>query len=146
MHAKPARRGGWRWSAVALLVLLALAAGAASTHVAGAHAAKRAVVGDCIAGADWGTQNASFADEVLALVNQHRTAMGLTPLVVSPTLAKAATWKSLHMAYYRYMTHEDPAPPVARSTDDRLPPAAIRSAASAGARTSPTATRRRTPS
>ena len=57
---------------------------------------------------------------MLTLVNQHRTAMGLTALQVSPTLTASAQWKSLHMAYYQYMDHDDPAPPVARAWSDRL--------------------------
>jgi len=78
------------------------------------------VVGDCTPGASWGTLNASFAAQVLDLVNQHRTAMGLNALSTSPTLTAAANWKSLHMAYYGYMTHDDPAPPVTRTVSDRL--------------------------
>jgi hypothetical protein len=46
--------------------------------------------------------------------------MGLVALKVSPTLTNAATWKALHMARYAYMTHEDPAPPIARTVPDRL--------------------------
>ena len=117
MHAEtPAGlRAGWRWTAAALLALLVL-----STAVAQAHAARRGVVGDCTPGSDWGTLDQAAADQVLALVNQHRTALGLTALVVSPTLTKSANWKSLHMANYRYMAHDDPAPPVARTTGDRL--------------------------
>jgi uncharacterized protein YkwD len=78
------------------------------------------VVGDCTPGANWGSLNASFAAQVLDLVNQHREAMGLGTLSTSPTLTAAAGWKSLHMAYYGYMTHDDPAPPVARTVSDRL--------------------------
>jgi uncharacterized protein YkwD len=115
MHPKPALRGGWRWSAVALLVLLALAG-----TVGSAEAKRVGVVGDCTPGADWGTLNQAYADQVLTLVNQHRTAMGLTALVVSPTLTKSATWKSLHMANYRYLAHDDPGLPAARTTADRL--------------------------
>src|SRR5919197_835894 len=79
-----------------------------------------AVVGDCTPGSNWGTINAPFESQVLTLVNQHRTAMGLAALSTSPTLTNAAHWKSLHMAYYLYMTHDDPAPPVARTVSDRL--------------------------
>ena len=117
MHAEhPAGlRAGWRWIAAALLALLVL-----STAIGQAHAARRGVVGDCTPGSDWGTLNQAAADQVLALVNQHRTAMGLTALAVSPTLTKSANWKSLHMSYYRYMSHDDPGPPAARTTADRL--------------------------
>jgi uncharacterized protein YkwD len=99
----------------ALLALLVLSIG-----IAQARPAHAAIVGDCTPGSDWGTLNQAYADQVLALVNQHRTGMGLTALVVSPTLTKSANWKSLHMAGYRYMAHDDPAPPVARTTGDRL--------------------------
>ena len=48
-------------------------------------------------------------------------------------LTNAANWKSLHMAYYRYMTHADPAPPVARNDEPAARRrAAIRSAAGWG--------------
>ena len=133
-------RAGWTWTVVALLALLAL-----SLATGSARSARVAVVGDCAPGADWGALNASYADQVLALVNQHRTAMGLTALAVSPTLTKSASWKSLHMAHYRYMTHDDPGPPAARTTDDRLQACGYPAAASPGARTSPTASRRPRP-
>jgi uncharacterized protein YkwD len=117
MHVEHAvrLRGGWRWTLVALLALLALSVG-----LDAARPVHAAIVGDCNAGADWGTLDQTYADQVLTLVNQHRTAMGLGALVSSPTLTKAADWKSLHMGYYRYMTHDDPAPPVARTVSDRL--------------------------
>jgi hypothetical protein len=41
-------------------------------------------------------------------------------LKVSSTLTNAAIWKSRHMAYYQYMQHNDPAPPVARTWFDRI--------------------------
>jgi uncharacterized protein YkwD len=86
----------------------------------GSARSARAAVGDCTPGSYWGTLNASFASQVLDLVNQHRSAMGLGTLSTSPTLTNAAGWKSLHMAYYGYMQHDDPAPPVARTVSDRL--------------------------
>jgi uncharacterized protein YkwD len=119
MHPKhPASRAclraGWTWSIAALAALLALSVALGSARPAGA------VVGDCVSDASWGTLNDSYAQQVLALVNQHRTGLGRTALVISPTLTNAANWKSLHMAYYRYMDHNDPAPPVARTTSQRL--------------------------
>jgi hypothetical protein len=39
---------------------------------------------------------------------------------VSTTLTNASIWKARHMAKYLYLAHSDPAPPVARSTSDRL--------------------------
>lgn len=103
-----------RLTALALVCLTAL-----SLSFGGARTAQ-AVVGDCTPDASWGTLSTSYADQVLALVNQHRTAMGLSPLSTSSTLTAAAQWKALHMAYYRYMQHDDPAPPVARTWVERL--------------------------
>ena len=144
MHAKPARRGGWRWSAVALLVLLALAAGAASTHVAGAHAAKRAVVGDCVAGADGGRRTPRSPTRCSRSSTSTARRWAWTLLVVSPTLVEGrATWKSLHMALLPL--HDARGSGRRRWRGRRATGcrrAAIRSAASAGARTSPMATRR----
>jgi hypothetical protein len=57
---------------------------------------------------------------VLTLINQHRAAMGLGQLVISPSLSASAVWKARHMAAYNYMAHDDPAPPVARSAGDRI--------------------------
>ena len=79
-----------------------------------------AAVGNCTPDPAWGTVNSTFASQVLSLVNAHRTAMGLTALNVSSTLSNAAIWKSRHMAYYGYMQHDDPAPPVARTVPQRL--------------------------
>ena len=83
-----------------------------------APAAARAT-GDCVPGA-WPAPQAAPASEVVRLVNQHRAAIGLGPLLVSPTLTRAAVWKSRHMAQYRYLEHDDPPPPVARTWIDRV--------------------------
>ncbi len=82
--------------------------------------ATAAAAGDCTPGADWGTLRTDLATQVAQLVNQHRAALGLTPLTVTTPLTNAAVWKSRHMARYQYMQHNDPAPPVARSTGERL--------------------------
>ena len=58
----------------------------------------RATTGDCIPVASWGTLQPDLASAALTLINQHRTAMGLAALKVSPRLTAAANWKSLHMA------------------------------------------------
>jgi len=79
-----------------------------------------AVDGTCTPGQSWGTLNASLAGDVVSLVNQHRASLGLTTLSVSPTLTESASWKSLHMGFYGYMEHDDPAPPVARTPAERL--------------------------
>ncbi len=78
------------------------------------------VAGDCTPGANFRPANAAFADEVIRLVNQHRAALGLRALKVSPALTASAVWKARHMATYGYMAHDDPAPPVARAAGDRI--------------------------
>src|SRR3954464_5232292 len=107
-------RVGSGLAAIALLCLAVL-----SLTLGGARPAQ-AAVGDCTPGSNWGTLNASYADQVLTLVNQHRTAMGLNALSSNSVLTAAAQWKALHMAYYGYMQHDDPAPPVARTWFDRV--------------------------
>ena len=79
-----------------------------------------AAVGDCTPQSYWGTLRQDLAQRVLDLVNQNRAANGLAALKLSPTLTNSAIWKSRHMAYYQYMQHDDPAPPVARTVADRL--------------------------
>jgi uncharacterized protein YkwD len=76
--------------------------------------------GACAPGADWPAARSDLADGVLAAVNAHRSALGRRPLTVSPTLTAAAVWKARHMARYGYMSHDDPAPPVGRSTAARI--------------------------
>ncbi len=56
----------------------------------------------------------------MQLVNNHRAALGLRTLVGSGALDASAVWKARHMAMYGYMAHSDPAPPVARSTGERM--------------------------
>jgi uncharacterized protein YkwD/chitodextrinase len=98
-----------------VIALAAVASVATFLPATGSHGvAQAAGVGDCNADAAWPAKNQAFADQVVALVNQHRAAMGLVQLKVSPTLTAAAVWKARHMAYYRYMQHDDPAPPIAR--------------------------------
>ena len=77
-------------------------------------------LGDCTPGSDWPAARGDLADSVLAAVNAHRATVGAQALAVSPTLSAAAVWKARHMAMYGYMAHDDPAPPVARTTADRL--------------------------
>ena len=97
-----------------LALALALAAAAvvpAATSSAG---------GRCTPGGDWAAARADLADAVVALVNGHRRARGLGPVAVSPSLTAAAVWKARHMAEYGYMAHDDPAPPIGRSTGERI--------------------------
>jgi len=86
----------------------------------GAPAAARAVVGDCVAGSDWGTPRQDLTARVVELVNQHRATLGLTQLIVTTPVTNAAVWKARHMARYLYMAHDDPAPPVTRTSAQRM--------------------------
>src|SRR6478672_6478253 len=80
-----------------------------ATLVAGLSATPGALAaGGCTSHASWGTTVPSFERQVITLVNQHRRSMGLRPLRRSPTLTRAARWKSRHMARYRYFDHSDP--------------------------------------
>jgi uncharacterized protein YkwD len=97
--------------------LLAALLSAATVSAAPAAAAG---VGDCLPAASWPADRADLAAQVVTLVNAHRAQLGLQALVVSPTLSAAATWKARHMAAYRYMDHDDPGPPAARTADERL--------------------------
>ena len=73
----------------------------------------------CETEAGWANPHTAWAEEVLALTNAHRVALGLAPLARSATLTTAAEWKASHMATYRYMSHDDPAPD-ARAWDQRI--------------------------
>ncbi len=106
--------------ALALAAVIAAIVVAAPAGVPGTPAVAGAAVGDCTPGANWGTLRQDLATQVVQLVNQHRASRGLSQLTVTTPLTNAAVWKSRHMAYYRYMQHADPAPPVARSVSDRL--------------------------
>jgi uncharacterized protein YkwD len=101
--------------------LLALAAAACALAIAVVSPpTSPGAVGGCTPGANFRPENAALAAQVVQLVNQHRTAMGLRALAVSPTLTASAVWKARHMATYNYMAHADIAPPIARSAGDRI--------------------------
>ena len=102
-------------SLAVLVLACAVAAGTLGSTATSAGAA-----GDCTAGSDWGTPRDDFASQTISLVNSHRATRGLRPLVVSSALQGSAVWKARHMAKYGYMAHNDPAPPVARSTGERM--------------------------
>jgi uncharacterized protein YkwD len=102
-------------------ILAAVAAAlAAALAAAPSPAPATSLVGDCTPGASWIAPRADLADAVIKLINQHRSSLGLRTLAVSPALTRSAVWKARHMATYRYMGHDDPAPPVARSVGERL--------------------------
>ena len=105
-----------RWLALAAALLAVAAAGA--TYLPAS--AQAVAAGDCNPAADWPANNAAYASEVANLVNQHRAGKGLVKLNISPTLTGASVWKARHMAKYEYMAHDDPAPPLARTTQQRV--------------------------
>jgi uncharacterized protein YkwD len=106
-----------RTLAVLALVCAAAVGTLGSTTV---NAGAAAAAGDCSPGSDWGTSRADFAAQTVDLVNAHRAGLGLRQLTVGSALEAAAVWKARHMAKYGYMAHDDPAPPVARSTAERM--------------------------
>jgi len=105
-------------SLAVLALVCAVAAGTLGSTTSSAGAA--AAAGDCTPGADWGSVRDDFASQTISLVNSHRTSIGLRALTVSSALQASALWKARHMAQYNYMTHNDPAPPVGRTTGERM--------------------------
>src|SRR6187200_895625 len=101
-----------------LALVCAVAVGTLGSATSNAGAA--AAAGDCSPGSDWGTPRADFAAQTVDLVNAHRAGLGLRQLTVGSALQAAAVWKARHMAQYNYMAHDDPAPPVSRSTGERM--------------------------
>jgi uncharacterized protein YkwD len=99
------------------IVLLAALLCAASVTV---NIAPAAAANDCVPADTWPAARTDLAGQVLDLVNAHRAQLGLQALAVSPTLTAAATWKARHMAAFGYMSHDDPAPPAARTPGQRL--------------------------
>ncbi|MBA3412143.1 MAG: hypothetical protein H0T09_00470, partial [Actinobacteria bacterium] len=94
-----------RTPVVPVVLALTLALAAAGALLSAPERSSAAVIGNCIPGSDWPAERPDLASQVVALVNQHRTGMGLVPLNVSPTLTASAVWKSRHMAQYGYMAH-----------------------------------------
>jgi len=93
---------------------------AAVLAVLGLLAAAPAASAQCAPDPGWGTPRPALEPEVVQLVNAHRAGLGIPLLATSPTLSAAARWKSMHMAFGSYVTHDDPAPPVARTWDQRV--------------------------
>ena len=121
-----------RLLACALVVGACIAVGAPAGTPLAARTAGAAIVGNCTPQSNWGTPRQDLAQSVLNLVNQNRAANGLGALKLSPTLTNSAIWKSRHMAYYQYLQHDDPAPPVARTWYDRVLTCGYSSNAGAG--------------
>ena len=92
----------------------------AAVLVATARAPTARLSDGCGRPADWPVPNAALEAQVVALVNADRRWHGLPALVPSATLTRAAQWKASHMARYRYMRHNDLAPPVKRTAQTRL--------------------------
>jgi uncharacterized protein YkwD len=105
------RRGS---AVVAVAAVLGLLIGAPAASPA------RTASGDCTPSPAWGTlASADVEAQIVQLVNAHRTALGLRPLVQAKSLTASAEWKSMNMAGYGYMDHDDPAP-VARTLTERF--------------------------
>jgi uncharacterized protein YkwD len=100
-------------AAIAVAVMAAAAPALRSPSALGATPS-------CTPGAAWPASNASFASQVVTLVNQHRASLGLGALAVDAALTDSAVWKARHMANYAYFDHSDPAPPVARDPFQRM--------------------------
>lgn len=77
-------------------------------------------LGNCQPESSWPALDITAALKCLELVNTYRISKGLSSLSIRSSLASAAGWKARHMAEYEYMAHDDPAPPVSRSTGDRI--------------------------
>ena len=105
-----------------VFLVAALAAGCIAAAIPAFNGSSPALAAtpSCTPAAAWPGTNASFAQQVVGLVNQHRLSLGLFALSVNATLTDAAVWKSRHMAAYGYFAHSDPAPPVARDAITRM--------------------------
>ena len=110
------RVSGPRRRAVTLLLTASVLVGSSVLAAAPAQAAGLG----CEVDSGWATMNDAWATEVIALTNAHRATLGLAPLVQSRSLTEAAEWKAAHMANFGYMAHDDPAPPVGRTWDERI--------------------------
>ena len=99
------------------VVVAAFIAGAVSVLPAAPAAASEL---GCTREADWAEMDREWAAEVRDLTNDYRATLGLGRLEISDSLTKAAEWKAAHMANYGYFSHDDQAPPVDRSWDERV--------------------------
>ncbi len=98
---------------IAVAVMAAAIPALHSTSALGATAS-------CTPGAGWPGANASLAQQVVALVNQHRASLGLAGLQNDQALTDSAAWKASHMAQLRH---------TSTTTIRRRPSRAIRSRA-----------------
>jgi uncharacterized protein YkwD len=88
-------------SSVIIVALLALPAVFTSHTPLPAHAA-----GNCSVSRSGGSD--SEEQSMLTLINNYRQQNGVGPLTPSPTLDRAALWKSSDMAQNDYFSHDDP--------------------------------------
>ena len=101
--------------------LAALLAPALVVAAASLAAPPVAHAGPCAYASGWSAPDRSAADRVIVLVNEHRAKIGVPVLGKASVLAKAAEWKSGHMAARGYFSHEDQGiDGGSRSVGDRL--------------------------
>lgn len=74
----------------------------------GAPAAQAATLG-CADDARGTTDLSAWIPAMLDATNAHRATLGLAPLQLDATLAKASTWKARDLAARNYFAHDDPA-------------------------------------
>lgn len=101
------------------IAIASLLAATVCTFPAVATAA-RAATASCTPASSWPSARADLASRVVELVNERRENRGLQPLRVTQSLTASAVWKARHMAHFRYLAHNDPAPPDARGVGERL--------------------------
>ena len=104
-------------SVIARRFLALLAVPAIAIGVAAGGLSAQAATGACTPSASWGTPNGGLAGEVVSLINQHRTGMGLAALSIDGSLADGANWKSMNMSSTGVLSHYD--------VDGRSPPARL---------------------
>jgi uncharacterized protein YkwD len=104
---------------VRVFVAAAIAVGVVAAAVPALRASRALGATAACTPGPWPAANASLAQQVADLTNQHRASLGLVALSFDTTLSDSAVWKARHMAQYGYFGHDDPAPPVARSAYSR---------------------------
>src|SRR5687768_2863220 len=104
-------------AAVAAVAVAALVSAASAAFVPHAGAA---AVGDCVTDLSWGAPRADLASQMVSAVNAHRASKGLPALGTDSALGAAAYWKAMHMAWLRYSSQDDVAPPLNRTLAQRL--------------------------
>jgi len=103
-----------KWGAM-LATAAVVAAVAAGSPGIGSATRTQDPTAVCTPDPGWGTLHQELVPDVLRLVNDHRVAVGLAPLKLSPELTAAAVWKARHMAAFGYLGSADPGPPIQRT-------------------------------